>query len=713
MKICIPIEYRREGGLYTFVANFTRYLTAHGVPFTQSPADDYDVLFVNSWVVPPATVRRLKRGRRWLRVVQRVDGAAQDHGRPAETDTAQADVNVLADVTVFQSQYARFSTREKFRVVPHDGPVIYNPVDVRLFSPAGPRPPRGHGRPRLASVSWSTNRKKGTWRIDRLAADNPDLEFVLCGRFEDVPARENVRLMGHLDRDELAATLRSCDLLLDLSEHEACPNVVLEALASGLPILHNDSGGVPELVGDAGVPMVQQSFREPLEALLARRDELGVKARARAEALFSPDVIFPQYLSVIASAERHPPPQRSDLFALADQGYPVSTRAPMRATALVGTVARRTARAVDSLVGWIEPRRVRGGNDMRCRVGWITFDSFDPPKRRFSQLTSFTRLRAGNVGEWVNRHQPDVHNELYHRGRHYDVVVFQKMMDARSQDEARRIQAGGGRVIFDANVNYYDIWGDYFIPGTRPTDQQQQDAIAMTQLADWVVADSSAVAAAASRFNPRVTWIPDPVDLDVYRGVKVHAARRPVTLIWSGVGKKAAHLLEARDALAAVVGIELLLVSDTAPDCLAELRAVVPCRVLRFSDRRYAQALLDADVIISPKRLCNAYEMGHTEYKIALGMAVGLPAIASPQQSYVEAIGYAGGGVIADTSEQWTAALEALAGDATRRQAVGANARRPVLERYSTAGVARQYMSVLLALARREAERPSIPAVQS
>ena len=43
------------------------------------------------------------------------------------------------------------------------------------------------------------------------------------------------------------------------------------------------------------------------------------------------------------------------------------------------------------------------------------------------------------------------------------------MMDVRCQDEAERIQAYGGKVVFDANVNYYDIGGDYFIPGTQPT----------------------------------------------------------------------------------------------------------------------------------------------------------------------------------------------------------------------------------------------------
>ena len=46
-------------------------------------------------------------------------------------------------------------------------------------------------------------------------------------------------------------------------------------------------------------------------------------------------------------------------------------------------------------------------------------------------------------------------------------------------------------VIFDANVNYYEIWGDYDIPHTRPTDEQRRAALELTELADHVVADSS------------------------------------------------------------------------------------------------------------------------------------------------------------------------------------------------------------------------------
>jgi glycosyltransferase involved in cell wall biosynthesis len=333
------------------------------------------------------------------------------------------------------------------------------------------------------------------------------------------------------------------------------------------------------------------------------------------------------------------------------------------------------------------------------RVAWVTYDSYPDRKQRFGQLDPATRMRAGNIGEWINRHAVGFRNEIYRPGERYDIVIFHKMMNERCQEDARGIQARGGKVVFNANVNYYEIWGDYLIPGTRPTDEQQRDALAMTRLADWVVADSTYLADVIRKITPNVTHVPDNVNLDVYRAVRTHGAVRPVTLIWSGVAKKAAHLLLIEEVLAGLAGIELLLVSDGRPGAIDALERRVKVRWLRFGDRRYARELAGADVIISPKHLCNGYELGHTEYKITLGMAAGLPAVASPQQSYVEAICWHGGGMIADGLDEWRHALQRLIEDEALRADLGARARRTVVERYSTPVVAQQYLRVLERLA--------------
>jgi glycosyltransferase involved in cell wall biosynthesis len=671
VKVCIPIEERAEGGMFTFLAMFKTFLASAGVEVTATLHDTYDVLFVNSWAVDARMVEAVKRARPSIRVVQRVDGSARDYGRGGDADARQARVNLYADLTIFQSEYSRFSVREKFHVVSQDGPVIYNPVDTDRFHPAGPVVELPPGRIRVAAAAWSMNRMKGTWAIDPLAADNPDVQFVLCGRFDMVTDRANVSRLGCLDRDGMAAALRSCDLFLNLSENDPCPNVVLEAMASGRPVVYKPSGGVPELVGDTGVAIAGDDCAAAIETAFAARAACGAAARARALEHFAAPIIFPQYLAAIAAATPRPMPPRWGRLRLAARGYPVL---PSLRDVAKAAVARR------------EPR---------VRIGWITSDSLPGRKRRFEDLEEVNAMRAGNIGRWINARHPDVRNEVYRSGRRYDIVVFQKMMNADCRAEAAAIRQRGGRVVFDANVNYYHVWGDYFVAGTQPTDEQRRDAIAMTQLADWVVADSTYLESIIREINPRVTCVPDNVDLSVFGATRRHAPANPVRLVWSGVAKKAAHLLELREVLSAIDGIELAIVSDQEPDCLAELRRAVPCRVVRYSNKVYAETLRTCDIIISPKRLVNGYEMGHSEYKITLGMAAGLPAIASSQQSYVEALSHLGGGILASSPAEWRAAIERLAGDVDLRTTMGRLAHETVRRHYSTDVVAPRYLQVL------------------
>jgi glycosyltransferase involved in cell wall biosynthesis len=333
------------------------------------------------------------------------------------------------------------------------------------------------------------------------------------------------------------------------------------------------------------------------------------------------------------------------------------------------------------------------------RVGWIAADTLGDSPRRLSRLHAPVSMRITNIAFWINAHSGRVRNELYRPGRAYDVVVFFKTMDGRSQEEADRIKKRGGNVVFDANVNYYEVWGDYQIEGTEPTPEQQHDARAMTELADHVVADSSYLLDVVAPLNQHASWIPDNVDTALYRGRRTHRATTPLRLAWSGVAKKADHLLDVADAFASVAGLELVLVSDRLPDAMRSLSESLPCRYVRFSDTRYAATLRRCDVIVSPKRLVNAYEVAHTEYKITLGMAVGLPALASPQRSYVEAIEHRGGGIVATDLSEWRVALERLREDAAYRAELGERARRTVRERYSTPVVARRYLELIESLA--------------
>jgi glycosyltransferase involved in cell wall biosynthesis len=344
----------------------------------------------------------------------------------------------------------------------------------------------------------------------------------------------------------------------------------------------------------------------------------------------------------------------------------------------------------------LTPRLRRDGPSFR--VGWATAATLAAERATFRGLETSVAMRIANVARWLNRNTR-IRNELYRPDRRYDVVVLMKAMDQRSQAEAELVRRRGGRVVFDANVNYYEIWGEYDLPDTKPTPEQQANALKMTRDAHAVVADSTYILDIVRRLNANAAWIPDNVDTRLFRPRRRPRGRGPVRLVWSGRSHKAKPLLELRGPLSGLEGVELVVVSDREPDVIGPLREATQVRFEPFSLRGYARLLCECDVIVSPKRLVNGYELGHTEWKITLGMACGLPAVASPQRSYVEAISHGGGGIVADGPDEWRAAIERLVEDPELRRELGERARATVEARYATDVVAPRYLELLRSLA--------------
>jgi glycosyltransferase involved in cell wall biosynthesis len=77
-----------------------------------------------------------------------------------------------------------------------------------------------------------------------------------------------------------------------LAWEDQFPFAVVEAMASGLPVVVTESGGMPELVGDVGRTYPQGNYwrlAENLYELLSDdnlRQTLGLRARQRAEEMF-------------------------------------------------------------------------------------------------------------------------------------------------------------------------------------------------------------------------------------------------------------------------------------------------------------------------------------------------------------------------------------------------------------------------------------------
>ena len=299
MKICIPAIDREQGGSGTFRQTWRTWLTRQKIAWTDDLNAEYDVLFVNAWQNRYRAVHQHKARNPKVRVVHRVDGAGKDYGRTDGADSLQQAVNTLADLTIFQSDYCRRSTMQKFHIIGLDGPTIYNPVDVEAFTPDGDVHPdiAQIDGPRVLTAIWSPNPRKGAWRVPMLARANPDVHFVFIGQtaFDDSPP--NLHRFGAMDHAQLAAAMRSSDVFLNLSENDPCPNIVIEAQACGLPVIYVPSGGTPELVSeDTGLPFAEDAaFRPALDQILGDLPRRKAAARAWTVTQFHQDHIFAQY----------------------------------------------------------------------------------------------------------------------------------------------------------------------------------------------------------------------------------------------------------------------------------------------------------------------------------------------------------------------------------------------------------------------------------
>lgn len=106
-------------------------------------------------------------------------------------------------------------------------------------------------------------------------------------------------------REELAALYRTAGIFVLPSHHEGMPTVLLEAMASGAPVISTAVGGALEVVtsGQNGLLVAPRAPEALAEALMALNDDetlrgdLGRKARATVEQRYSWDAVAKQYVA--------------------------------------------------------------------------------------------------------------------------------------------------------------------------------------------------------------------------------------------------------------------------------------------------------------------------------------------------------------------------------------------------------------------------------
>ena len=89
---------------------------------------------------------------------------------------------------------------------------------------------------------------------EHLTKEIDDMEFLLIGggknlsNYQDRYESDRIRFLGRMDNP--IKILKDCDLLAVPSLADSCPNTVMEALYTNVPVIGSRTGGIPEILED-------------------------------------------------------------------------------------------------------------------------------------------------------------------------------------------------------------------------------------------------------------------------------------------------------------------------------------------------------------------------------------------------------------------------------------------------------------------------------
>ena len=332
-RICIVPKVHGVGGMVSFLHKFSAAVEKVGVEVTNDLTDTpYDAVLVIGGTRGILPIYRARQ--RGVRVVQRLDGINWIHRkRPVSLKHSLRSEygnfilslirRFLADRIVYQSDFSRVWWNDWFGTIETPYSVVHNGVDLEAYKPVG-QPAGESYRMLVVEGTLGDGYESGLENAVQLAEATAKLvsrplELMVVGRVSETvkavwQARSAVPIKwaGLVNRDAIPAIMSEAHVLFSADLNPACPNVVIESLACGLPVVAYDTGSLAELVTEGAgcvVPMGGNAWKldPPVVAPLARctarvlenQEKFRAGARLRAEAAFGLQEMMMKYLDAL------------------------------------------------------------------------------------------------------------------------------------------------------------------------------------------------------------------------------------------------------------------------------------------------------------------------------------------------------------------------------------------------------------------------------
>jgi glycosyltransferase involved in cell wall biosynthesis len=236
-----------------------------------------DVFHFSDWMYPPQR-SGLRATTIYDLVPLRVPGWVTPRTRAMHT-AKYRNAARTCDLIVCISRYTANDVAERLGVGRERLAIAHPGLDPR-FRPDGKRPERT--QPYVLAVSTHEPRKNLTMAVSAfrlLRERRPELTLLVAGAAEhgdEAVSGDGVELLGFVSDDELAALYRGAAAFAYPSRFEGFGMPVIEALASGTPVVASSHPSLDEACGDAALRADPDAgcFADLLERTLEERETL-------------------------------------------------------------------------------------------------------------------------------------------------------------------------------------------------------------------------------------------------------------------------------------------------------------------------------------------------------------------------------------------------------------------------------------------------------
>ncbi|WP_343606931.1 glycosyltransferase family 4 protein [Fluviicola sp.] len=196
----------------------------------------------------------------------------------------------------------------------------------------------------------------------------------------------------------------------------------------------------------------------------------------------------------------------------------------------------------------------------------------------------------------------------------------------------------------------------------------------------------------ARQFNPNVQVIPTTIDTRNQHSKLVDHHRKPIVIGWTGTHSTMHYLdfiVPILRKLEQEYTFVFKVISNKKPDY--QLQSLV---YQDWKEETEIEDLAEIQIGVMPLVL-DAWSEGKCGFKALQYMSLGMASIVSPVGVNTKIVEQQENGLIADSAEEWEAALRQLLRDETLRSKLGEKARKSIIENWSVEAWKENYLKLL------------------